>query len=479
MSEAWRPFPGGQTEFLSRGEFEVLYGGLAGPGKTDCIVAAATRYIAHPSYQGLILRRTFPRLLEIIDRCWRIYPSLGGDYRSGEHRWYFPGGATITLGHMQHEQDKYNYHGKEFQFIGFDELTEFLESQYLFMFSRARTTHPDLRPHIRSSTNPGGIGHRWVKERFIDIGRPGETFIDQHGFSRCFIEGSRTDNPALSENDPGYEQRLELLPEIEKMRLKHGIWDTFEGQVFTELSTRVHSCKPFDIPPDWYKFMSFDWGFSKPFAVGWYAVDFDGVIWKYREWYGCKEGQRNQGLKLSVSDIAQGIFEREKEKVQARIADPAIWSKTPDKQKYGIKGHSVFEDMNAQGLYFLKADNDRKQGKLQVHKRFEVETEIDEETGELLKEYPRFVAFDTCKEFWRTMPDLREGIKDPEDVETEQEDHIYDETRYAFMFRPIQPKRIETQKPGSFQAERNKYIRARKYAQRHGISVQAAYGRIK
>lgn len=476
----WHPFPGGQTEFLQRGEFEALYGGLAGPGKTDCIVAAATRYIFHPAYRGLILRRTFPQLTEVIDRCFARYPALGGVYRSGEHRWYFPGGAIITLGHMQHENDKYNYQGKEFQFIGFDELTQFLEQQYLYLFSRARSSVPELRPHVRSSTNPGGIGHRWVKERFIDVAQPGETYIDaQTGFSRCFIEGKREDNPALTENDPGYEARLGLLPEIEQMRLRDGIWDAFEGQVFTELSQRVHGCEPFDIPPEWYRFMSFDWGFSKPFAVGWYAVDFDGVIWKYREWYGCRENQADVGLKLSPAEIAQGIFEREKENINARIADPAIWSKTPDKQKYGIKGPSVFEDMANQGLYFLKADNDRLQGKIQVHKRFEIETEIDETTGEVLSEYPRFVCFNNCEQFWRTIPELREDAKNPEDVDTAQEDHIYDETRYAFMFRPIQPKRVKQQTPGSFQYERNKLIRAKKYAKRHGVSLQAAYGRIK
>ena len=480
MSDPWRPFPGGQTEFLQRGEFEALYGGLAGPGKTDCIVAAATRYTWHPGYRGLILRRTFPQLTEVIDRCYERYPSIGGVYRSGEHRWHFPSGAIITLGHMQHESDKYNYQGKEFHFIGFDELTQFLESQYLYLFSRARSVYAELTPQIRASTNPGGIGHRWVKDRFIDVAKPGHTYVDKAtGFSRIFIKGVREDNPKLLQNDPNYERRLDLLPEIERLRLKDGIWDAFEGQVFTELSQRVHGAPPFDVPPEWYKFMSFDWGFSKPFAVGWYAVDFDGVVWKYREWYGCHEGQADKGLKISPQEIAQGIFDRETEKVNARIADPAIWSRTPDKHKYGIKGPSVHEDMAGQGLFFIKADNDRIQGKMQVHKRFEIETDVDESTGEVLKESPRFYCFNDCKEFWRTFPLLRESSKNPEDVETEQEDHIYDETRYAFMFRPLKPKRINQVPPGSFAAERQKLIRAKRYAKRHGVSLHQAYGKIR
>lgn len=479
-NNAWTPFAGGQTQFLSRGEFEALYGGIAGPGKTDCIVAAATRYIWHPHYRGIILRRTFPQLTEVIDRCFERYPSLNGIYRSGEHAWYFPSGAKIVLGHMQHETDKFNYQGKEFQFIGFDELTQFLESQYKYLFSRARSSHPDLIPQIRCSTNPGGIGHQWVKKRFIDVAEKGQTYIDpKTGFSRIFIEGKREDNPALFENDPTYLARLEMLPEIERMRLKYGIWDSFEGQVFTELSQTVHGVEPFDIPPDWYKFMAFDWGFSKPFAVGWYAVDYDGVIWKYREWYGCQKGEANKGLRLSPAEIANGILSREKEKINARIADPAIWSRTPDKHKYGIKGPSVQEDMAKCGIYFLKADNDRAQGKMQVHKRFEIETETDESTGEIIRETPRFYCFNNCTEFWRTFPILREDAKNIEDVDTNQEDHIYDETRYALMFRPLQPKHINQIPQGSFMAERNRLIRAKKYAKRHGCSLHTAYGRIK
>ena len=132
---AWKPHPGPQENFCSRGEFEVLFGGAAGPGKTDCLIMETARDVDHPRYSGLILRRTFPQLQEIIDRTRHWYPmvSPGAEYRATEHRWRFPSGATITLGHMQHEGDKYNYHGKEFQFVGFDELTMFTESQYLFL----------------------------------------------------------------------------------------------------------------------------------------------------------------------------------------------------------------------------------------------------------------------------------------------------------------------------------------------------------
>jgi len=158
----WKPHPGAQEEFCRRGELEVLYGGAAGPGKTDCLIALATRHLDNKNYRGLILRRTFPRLEEIIDRCHEKYPAFGGMWRETKRRWFFPSGSSIRLGHMQHEEDKRDYSGKEYQFIGWDELTEFTESQYSFVVnSRARTKDITIPIRIRATTNPGGIGHNW------------------------------------------------------------------------------------------------------------------------------------------------------------------------------------------------------------------------------------------------------------------------------------------------------------------------------
>lgn len=477
---SWRPFPGAQEEFLRRGEFEVLFGGAAGPGKTDCLVAAMTRGVDNQTYHGLIIRRTFPQLQEIIDRCHKIYPYMGATYRATDKRWVFPSGSIIDLGHMQHENDKYNYQGKEYHRIGVDELTQFTETQYTYLFSRLRTTDPDITPQIVSSTNPGGIGHYWVKERFISITDAGRTHIDTAtGLSRVFIPATIEDNPALFNNDPAYLARLEALPEVEKMRLRHGIWDAFEGQVFTELSQRVHGIEPFDIPPEWEKYCVFDWGFSKPFSVGWYAVDYDGVIYRYREWYGCKEGESDVGLKLQAWEVARGILERENETIRMRIADPSIWHPRPDNRKSEAKGPTIFDDCASEGVYFTKADNNRLHGKQQVHKRFKVETEVDEGTGEIVSEHPMFYCFNNCHHFWRTIPMLQEDQKNPEDLDTTQEDHIYDDVRYMCMARPLRPKKVNPVPSGSFQAERNRLIKAKQYAKRHGVSLTIAYNRVR
>jgi hypothetical protein len=483
---SWIPHPGAQTEFLSRSEFEVLYGGQAGPGKTDCLVAGITRDIQHPRYRGLLCRRTYPQLQEIIDRCWRLYPQMGGAFRATEKRWHFPSGSCIALGHMQHEQDKHNYQGSEYHKIGIDELTQFSESQYTYLFSRLRTTDSEIVPQIISTTNPGGIGHNWVRERFVAITEPGRTFIDARtGLSRVFVPGAIEDNPTLLLNDPGYLARLEALPELERLRLRYGIWDAFSGQVFTELSQRTHGCEPFDIPPDWERFCVLDWGYAKPFSVGWYALDYDGVLYRYREWYGCTREEKDDlqgadvGLKMQAWEVGRGIIEREKgEKIRQRIADPSIWHPRPEGRRREAHGITIHEDMTSQGVYFLKADNNRTHGKQQVHKRLKPMEDIDPDTGEIISEQPMLRIFNTCKGFWRAFPAIREDPKNVEDVDTDQEDHIYDEVRYMCMARPLRPRKKDHAPVNSFQAERSRLIRARKYARSHGISIDVAYTRV-
>jgi len=487
----WLAHDGAQEEFLQRTEFEVLFGGMAGPGKTAALIAAITRDISNPCYQGLLLRRTYPQLQEIIDRCHELYPAMGGVYTSGNKRWIFPSGARIALGHMQHEDDKYNYHGHQFHRVCFDELTMFTETQYLYIFSRVRTVDPDINCQILSATNPGQIGNNWVKERFHPGDRDGKTFYDKKtGLSRIFIPATRADNPTLFEVDKDYVKRLEALPEIERKRQLLGIWDAFEGQIFTELLQSVHGYEDFDIPPEWERICVLDWGFAKPFAVLWFAIDYDGIIYLYREWYGSKREQDgreaserwNQGLKLQAWEVARGVLEREREageKIRRRIADASIWGQHPDFRKKEARGPTINDDFIAEGVYFIKSDRDRIAGKLQVHKRLKPEIEVDPETGEVISQRAMLMIANSCNSFWRTMALLCEDPKNPDDINTDQEDHIYDAVRYMCMSRPLSPKKVNKMPPDCFQAERARYIRAKKYAGRHNISMSQAYGRIR
>ena len=479
MSEGWRPHPGQQTKFCQRAEFEVLFGGAAGPGKTECLVNLATRRVDHPNYKGIILRRTFPQLQEIVDRCWEYYPRIGGTYRSGEKRWYFPSGATINLGHMQHEDDKYGYQGKEYHFIGLDELTQFTETQYLYLHSRCRSTDPSLPTRFRSTTNPGGIGHVWVKKRFIDRVPPEAVYRDPvTEESRVFIPGLIEDNPTLFVNDPAYVKRLEALPEIEKLRLRHGIWDAFEGQVFVDLKLEIHACEPFDLPPEWERYCVLDWGYAKPFCVQWYAIDYDGVLYLYREWAGQKADTLDEGVRMRADQVAKGIVERETEHIRNRIADPSIFHKRAQFRAKEALGSTIHEDFAAEGLFFTKADNERLQGKQQVHRRLRVDDVLDESTGELSYQ-PHLQIFSDCNYFWETLPALTEDEKRPEDVDTDGPDHGYDCLRYMCMDRPVRPRPVARTDAGSFQGERRRLIAAKKHAQRHGVSLAAAYRRVR
>jgi len=297
--------------------------------------------------------------------------------------------------------------------------------------------------------------------------------------SRVFIPAKLIDNPSLLENDPGYVARLMQLPEIERMRLMDGIWDAFEGQVFTELNQEIHGYDPKmtgpGFPPaEWERYRSFDWGYAAPGCVGWWAVDFDGRIWRYKEWYiGRKDEARGSwvGLKLSSSEIARGIREREKgEKVNPGPADPSIYNPRWNAKDH-IVGPPIAEELASEGIHFLKADNDRILGKQQVHSRLRVGDD-----GE-----PMLKVSLGCENWWRTMPEMRENPRKIEDIETKDvEDHAYDETRYMCMFRPVRP-RVQPQGPplGSFQAERAKYLRAKQHAERYGVSMVRAYERVK
>ena len=486
----WKPHPGFQTEFLRRDEFEAFAGGAVGPGKTDLLIVGALEHIDHPKYHGLLLRRTMPRLQEIIDRCMEMYRQFGGIWKAGLKRFEFPSGSRITLGSCEHENDKHDWHGKEFQYMAFDELTEFTQGQYEFIaLLRSRSTIPGLKAKVRSASNPGCIGHAWVKERFIDVCKPGRRYVDpKTGMSRIFIPGTVDDNPSLFENDPEYLQRLALQGDLHYQRYRYGIWTAFEGQVFLELNKSVHGCEDFVIDPEWPRYCVFDWGFAKPFAVLWFAMDYDGNMYLYREWYGSKREHEpdsdrwNQGLKLQAWEVARGILERERdagEKIKRRIADPSIWGKHPEFRKKEARGPTINDDFIQEGVYFTKADNDRVPGRQQVHRRFKLVENIDKETGELLSEDPTFQVFNSCNSFWRTMPLLAEDPKNPDDINSDMEDHIYDCVRYMCMARPLTPKKVNKIPPGSFQAERARYIKAKKFAKRHNCTMDQAYGSVR
>lgn len=448
MNVIWTPQPR-QRVFMQRKENEALYGGAAGGGKSDCAVAEALRQVHIPHYRGLILRKTYPQLSELVDRSREIYsPSFpDAKYNEQKHCWTFPSGAKIYFGAMQHTKDRTNYQGKRYDFIDFDELTHFTWDEYSYLFSRNRPNGPGTRCYIRAQANPGGIGHGWVKERFISPAPPMTPIYDDVKIifpdgkseirrrSRIFVPSSVFDNKILMQNDPEYITRLASLPENEKKALLYGDWDSFSGQVFTEWRNNPdgyitrknsHVIEPFRIPSSWKIYRGFDFGYSRPFSVGWYAVDHDNRLYRIRELYGCT-GTPNEGLRWEPVQIARKIKSIENEDVNLKgkyinaIADPSIFDES--------RGESVAAMMEREGVYFEKADNTRLAGKMQIHNRLAFD-----ENG-----IPMLYVFSGCKHFIRTVPALVYSQSDVEDIDTQTEDHIYDEVRYIAMAHPINP----------------------------------------
>ena len=447
----WKPQPR-QSAFQKRPEYEALYGGAAGGGKSDAILTEALRQIHIPYYKAIIFRKTFPEARELISRSAELYPvaSRGAKYNGSEHCWRFPSGAKIYFGSMQHAKDRYKYQGQAYDFIGFDELQHFTWDEYSYMFSRNRPTGPGTRVYIRATANPGGIGHGWIKQRFIDVAPPETTVWDKMEIrtpngriisqkrSRIFIPAKVYDNPALLNNNPNYLASLAMMPEAERKALLDGDWDIFSGQVFTEWRNNpdhyddhiwTHVINPFPIPKNWKIWRGFDYGYTRPFSVGWYAADTQGKIYRIRELYGCT-GEPNVGLKIDPVEQARRIKEIENDDPNLKgrniigIADPAIWSRST--------GESIADMMEKapNHIVFSPGDHERIAGKMQFHYRFAFDAE-----GECL-----FQVFNTCKHFIRTIPSLVYDESNVEDIDTETEDHIYDECRYVLMESPISPR---------------------------------------
>ncbi len=444
---------------------EVLYGGAAGGGKSKAIVMdALARCLQYPRTQAYIFRRTYRELDDtIIKEAAASYPQEVAKYNQTKREYKLINGSMIRFRHCASTMNMFDYSGAEIQWLYFDELTTFEQEIYEFIKTRCRAAKGlGVKPVVRCSSNPGNIGHGWVKKLFVTSGPYMEkveqrVYSDTLGreemFTTQYIPSLAIENPHLSEN---YIFELEKKPEALRKALLEGNWDAFEGQVFTEFANdkahymdrkKTHVIAPFPIPNHWPRYMSFDYGYSEPFSCGWWAVAPDGRVYRYREWYGWDGRTPDKGIMLTPRQIADGIIERETEHEMRngirvdRIADPSIFDKS--------RGESIADQMqprgNVPGVFFRAADNSRIAGKMQLHERLRFD-----EDGR-----PGLYVFSTCAQFIRTIKDLpyntREGKS--EDIDTKAEDHAYDDTRYFLMARPVVP----TQKPAAKPKEYSPY----------------------
>lgn len=433
------PNPGPQTEFLAANEREVLYGGSAGGGKSYGLLADPMRYFGNGNFNGIILRRTNDELRELIWKSQEIYPKAypGAKWQEKKSQWVFPSGARLWMTYLERDEDVLRYQGQAFSYIAFDELTQHSTPfAWNYMRSRLRTTDSTLPLFMRATTNPGGPGHSWVKKMFIDPAPAGKRFAatdldtglpmvfpETHAkagqplFYRRFIPASLKDNPYLMA-DGQYEANLLALPEMQRRQLLEGDWAVADGAAFPEFKQSVHVVEPFDIPSEWRRFRSCDYGYSSYSAVHWFAIDPSyETLYVYRELYVSKHTGKDLGR--AVLDAERG------ENIQYGVLDSSCW------HNRGQIGPSIAEEMIAMGCRWRPSDRTagaRVAGKNQLHQRLKV----DEDTG-----LPGIVFFNTCRQIIADLPVIPSDPKGSDDIDPRYaSDHAYDSVRYGVMSRP-------------------------------------------
>lgn len=431
-----------QLEFIESEARHLGYGGARGGGKSWGVRAKATKNcLKYKGYRALILRRTYPELEE--NHIQPLIALLDGmaKYNDAKKVFRFHNGSIIKLGYCDKDKDVKRYQGQEWDGIFFDEATHFKEDWIVKIraCNRGKNSYPKQCIY---TMNPGGESHTYFKRLFIDkVYKPTEKPEDYH-----FIKALVTDNKALLDEDPEYlDMLLALPPKLRKAWLE-GDWDIFEGQFFEEFANRpdmyktrqwthVIPAEGFVLPRTWNIYRSFDWGYNKPFSCGWWAVDYDGRIYRIAELYGVKrlnnQPQPDEGVRQTPDVVFSRIAKMEKEhpllagrKIELGIADPAIW----DSQT----GESIADTAAKYGIYFVKGDHQRIPGWMQCHYRLQFDVEG----------YPRMYVLDSCQDFIRTIPTLVYDENNPEDLETKGEDHAADEWRYFCMSRPVEPMMV-------------------------------------
>lgn len=446
----FRPQPGPQVAFL-RAPFDiVVYGGARGGGKSYATLGEFWLHAeAHGQHaRGLMVRKTREDLKDTIDTAMIMYGDAAV-WNEQKKFFRFNGGAVLHMAYLESDSDAQNYQGWSLTRVYVEELTQYADSRPIFkLMATLRSSTKGIKCQFRATCNPGGPGHQWVKQWVINLG-PNRPYTDPDtGLTRVFIAAKVTDNPALLQNDPNYINRLRASgsPELVRAWLE-GDWDVVEGAFFPEFDRKRHVLPPLPIPRNWTRFRSMDWGSARPFSVGWWAVAQDdtahdgrllprNAIVRYREWYGAKGP--NEGLKIPAEIVAAGVRQRELgEDIAYGVLDPGAFAV--------ISGPSIGETFNRKGVYFRRADNARKS----VAKRFGGWDQVRARLRGNDDGHPMIFFFDTCHAILRTLPMMQHSEVDPEDLDTDAEDHAVDETRYACMSRPFRQSIPPTEEESS------------------------------
>jgi hypothetical protein len=430
----WQP-TGKQAEFLSCPAREALFAGSVGSGKTDAILMAGLSQVKNPKHRALILRRTFPMLRDVIGRSHELFLPLGATFNKGTSQWTFPSGAILEFGFLDADEDKFRYMGRQFSFIGWDELTSWpgdgtdaqgqpVSSAYVYMLSRLRAVEGSgLRLEVRATCTPGGVGHAWVKSRWNipDDGSSSEVIDAATGFRRVFIAARISDNPHLAGTE--YERQLAALPEATRKALLLGRWDVFEGAVFSEWDYGRHTCEPFEVPETWEMWRACDDGYAAPACVLWLAFDkVHDRIFVIDEIY--ERGLSPEDLAIAVLK-KDAAFERELRGVidSAAFAEIGLGAESGK----GSRGHI----MNSYGCGWTaseKGAGSRVHGISAIHQRLALKKDG----------YGGLVMFRNCRNLVRTLPAAVYSRSNPEDIDDSCEQHAVDALRYGLTRRKME-----------------------------------------
>lgn len=442
----WTPHPGPQSEFISASEFEVLYGGSAGGGKTDGLIYDAVGQMNHSASRALFLRRTFPELREVMDRCQVIFPKLGAEWRASDKRWRFSTGATFEFGFGQTWEEMQQYAGKEITWLGYDEIGNLAEERcWTFLHSRIRTTDKTLKTYARATANPGGAGHAWLKRRFVEATDNGKKVYRDSvtGLTRRFIPAKVRDNPSLIDANPQYIAQLMQLPETLRLQLLDGDWNVGAGFALSELGETSHLIKPFEIPEHWYKFGGFDWGYSHNWWFTGAAQAPNGDVFVTHSIKSRRD--LPDAIAKQIVDGTAGV------RWGAIAAGLDCWH---DNKSKGETGPTVAERLQAAGLPLVRATVSRVSG-LNNLRWYVALTEAVLVNGVpvIKTRTPRLRFFDnaSCRALVSHLRDIVTDPDRPEDalkVDADSEtgvggDDGYDTLRYTMMLRPYTAELIK------------------------------------
>lgn len=394
-----------------------LYGGAKGGGKSYAMRAECVRQcLSAPNVRGLALRRTSPEILENMATPMRVeLPNRLFTFNQQSSTMRFVNGSTLRFSYCRNLKDVLNYQGIQYDFICIEELTHWTEAEFRILMGCLRNPDPNIMPNFFASTNPGGIGHAWVKRLWIDRDYNDKEKPDEY----AFIPAKVWDNQVLLDGQPDYLDTLQSLPDTERRAYLEGDWDVFAGQYFKSFRRDIHVVDPFSPMNKFVKkrIVALDYGFSNPSAALWLAKMNDGSVVCYRELYETQLTYRDLAAKINALTPSD-------EKIDAIVVDPAIVNKPSE-----TTGTSGSDEMRKEGLKVIPADNARIKG-WQVVRQY-LKPGEDPNSKQITADLK---ITSNCSNLIRTLPLMVHDTINVEDLDTKTEDHAPDALRYGLVY---------------------------------------------